>query len=248
MTHKGKKVIITGAAQGIGLGIARRLAKEGASVAICDLKGDQAELQAANLKSEGSKVIAIQADISKIADIHRMIENTVEQFSGLDILINNAGILDSTSIADMQEETWDSVMAVNLKGTFFCCQAAIPFLKNSPAPRILNISSVAGKMGGYEAGLSYAASKGGVLSMTMGMARQLARFGITVNAICPGTIETEMIQKWTTEQKSGLKQRVPLGRLGSIDDIAGAAAFLTGDDAGFITGLLMDVNGWMYMG
>ena len=103
-------------------------------------------------------------------------------------------------------------------------------------------------MGGYEASLSYAASKGGILSVTMGMARQLAPFGITVNAICPGTVETEMILDWSAEQVSGLKKRIPLGRLGSINDIAGAALFLTGDDAPFITGLLLDVNGGMHMG
>jgi 3-oxoacyl-[acyl-carrier protein] reductase len=147
----------------------------------------------------------------------------------------------------MNEETWDRVLAINLKGTFFCCQAAIPWLKKSPAPRILNISSIAGRMGAYEAGLAYTASKGGVLSMTMGMARQLAPFGITVNALCPGTTETGMIQQWTTEQISGLQKRVPMGRLGSIRDIAGAAAFLTSDEAGFITGISLDVNGGMYM-
>ena len=248
MTHKDKKAIVTGAAQGIGLGIAARLAKEGACVAICDLNKEKAKQEADRLSGQGFNVIALQADISKLSDIKKMIEDSSNHFSGLDILINNAGILDSSSITDMKEETWDRVMAVNLKGTFFCCQAAIPFLKKSSAPRILNISSVACRMGGYEASLSYAASKGGVLSLTMGMARQLAPFGITVNALCPGTIETEMIQQWTTEQKFGLKQRVPLGRLGSIDDIAGAAAFLTGDDAAFITGLLLDVNGGMYMG
>ena len=248
MTHLGKKVIITGAARGIGLGIARRLVKEGACVALCDLDFEKAEEEAAALNGSGFKAIAFKADISKVSDIKKMIEHCAGHFSGLDILINNAGILDSSSITEMKEETWDRVMAVNLKGTFFCCQAAVPFLKESPAPRIVNISSIAGRMGGYEASLSYAASKGGILSMTMGMARQLAPFQITVNALCPCPIETVMIQEWTAEQKAGLKQKIPLGRLGSIDDIAGAAAFLTGDDAAFITGLLLDVNGGMYMG
>ena len=248
MTHSGKKAIVTGAAQGIGLGIASRLANEGIWVAICDRNGEKAREEAAKLNAMGLKVIAVEADISNVTDIHNMIEYVANFFSGLDILINNAGILDSSSIADMKEETWDRVMAVNLKGTFFCCQAAIPHLKKSSAPRIINISSVAGRMGGYEASLSYAASKGGVLSMTRGMARQLARYGITVNALCPGTIETEMIQGWSAEQKSGLQSRIPLGRLGSITDIAGAAVFLTGDDAAFITGLSLDVNGGMFMG
>jgi len=247
MTHSGKKAIVTGAARGIGLGIAERLAREGACVAICDLNIEKAGNEAARLCGEGLKVIAVQANVGKPAEILKMTERVANEFSGLDILINNAGILDSSSIMEMKEETWDRVMAINLKGVFFCCQAAIPFLKKSGAPRIVNISSVAGRMGGYEASLSYAASKGGILSMTRGMARQLAPFKINVNAICPGTVETEMITEWSDAQITGLKNRVPLGRLGSINDIAGAALFLTGDDAAFITGLSLDVNGGMYM-
>ena len=247
MTHSAKKAIVTGAARGIGLGIASRLAGEGAWVGICDIDGQKAEEEAKKLSDEGFKVIAIQADIGKTADIYKMIEIAVDSFSGLDILVNNAGVLDSMSITEMTEENWDRVMTINLKGTFFCCQAAIPYLKKSAAPRILNISSLAGRMGGYETGLAYTASKGGVLSMTRGMARQLAPFGITVNALCPCTTETDMIKQWTDDKISGLKQRIPLGRLGSVSDIAGAAAFLTGDDAVFITGLSLDVNGGMYM-
>jgi len=248
MTHSGKKAVVTGAAQGIGLGIATRLAEEGALTAICDLNGEKAGQEAAKLCARGFRVIAVQADISKPAQIRVMIETVVKEFGGLDIVINNAGILDSSSIMEMKEEVWDRLMAVNLKGTFFCCQAAIPYLQKSSAPRIVNISSVAGRMGGYEASLSYAASKGGILSMTMGMARQLAPSGITVNAICPGPVGTEMITGWTDDQIAGLRNRMPLGRLGSIRDIAGAAAFLTGDDASFITGHFLDVNGGMYMG
>jgi len=240
-------VIVTGAAQGIGLGIASRLAREGASVVLCDINGSKAEEEAKKLFVEGYKVISFQADISKVCDIYKMVEFAAGKFSGLDIIVNNAGILDSSSITDMKEETWDRVMSINLKGVFFCCQAAIPYLKKSSAPRILNISSVAGRMGAYEAGLSYAASKGGVLAMTMGMARQLSPFGITVNALCPGTTETDIIKQWTSEQITGLQKRVPLGRLGSVTDIAGAAAFLTGDDAAYITGVSLDVNGGMYM-
>jgi 3-oxoacyl-[acyl-carrier protein] reductase len=148
----------------------------------------------------------------------------------------------------MTEETWDRVLSVNLKSVFFASQAAIPHLKKSGAPRIVNVSSLAGRMGGYETGLSYSASKGGILSLTMGMARQLAPFGITVNALCPGTTESDIIRQWSAGQIAGLKAKVPLGRLGSIADMAAAAAFLTGDEAGFITGLFLDVNGGMYMG
>jgi 3-oxoacyl-[acyl-carrier protein] reductase len=248
MTHINKKAVVTGAAQGIGLEIASRLAKEGAFVAICDINGKKAEQEAEKLIGEGLKVIAVQADVSSVADIRGMIDHAAAQFSGLDILVNNAGVLDSSSILDMKEETWDRVLAINLKGAFFCCQAAIPYLKRSSAPRIVNISSLAGRMGGFETGLSYTASKGGILSITRGMARQLAPFGITVNALCPGTTESDILKQWSPEQIANLKQRVPLGRLGSVTDTAGATAFLTGDDAGFITGVSLDVNGGMYMG
>ena len=247
MTHINKKAIVTGAAQGIGLAIASRLAKEGAQVALCDINWEKLKLEAESLSRQGLKATALCSDVSSVTGINKMVEEAANQFNGLDILVNNAGILDSSSIEDMKEETWDRVMAVNLKGVFFCCQAAIPYLKKSAAPRILNVSSLAGRMGGYEAGLSYTASKGAVLSITMGMARQLAPFGITVNALCPGTTETDIIKQWTLDQISDLRQKVPLGRLGSVEDMAGAAAFLTSNEAGFITGLSLDVNGGMYM-
>ena len=248
MTHVGKRAIITGAAQGIGLGIAARLAREGAKVALCDINGPKALEEAEKLKAEGLNAIAVAADVAKLGDIRKMVLEAVECFGGLDILVNNAGILDSSPILEMTEETWDRVMAVNLKSVFFASQAAIPHLKESSSPRIVNMSSLAGRMGGYATGLSYSASKGGILSLTMGMARQLAPFGITVNALCPGTTESEIIRQWSAEQIDGLKARIPLGRLGSISDMAAAVAFLTGEEAGFITGLFLDVNGGMYMG
>jgi 3-oxoacyl-[acyl-carrier protein] reductase len=248
MTHSGKRAIVTGAAGGIGLGIASRLAREGARVALCDLNERKAAGEAEKLQKEGLDVFALAVDVGRVDEIRKMTEQAAGRFGGLDILVNNAGILDSSSILDMTEETWDRVLTVNLKSVFFACQAAIPYLKKSGAARIVNVSSLAGRMGGYETGLSYSASKGGILSLTMGMARQLAPFRITVNALCPGTTESDIIRRWSTEQIEGLKAKVPLGRLGSIADMAAAAAFLTGDEAGFITGLFLDVNGGMYMG
>ena len=248
MTHTGKCAVVTGAAQGIGAGIAARLAREGAKVALCDLNGQKASQEAEKLQKEGLDAIALTVDVAKVSDIKKMIDQAVDCFGGLDILVNNAGVLDSSSILEMTEESWDRVLTTNLKSVFFASQAAIPYLKKSKAPRIVNLSSLAGRMGGYETGLSYSASKGGILSLTMGMARQLAPFGITVNALCPGTTETDIIRQWSPEQITALKAKVPLGRLGSISDMAAAVAFLTGDEAGFITGLFLDVNGGMYMG
>ena len=248
MTHKNLRAIVTGAARGIGLGIATRLAEAGASVMLADIDLETVNLAAGELAAKGLDCTACGVDVSSVESLREMTETAVAAFGGLDILVNNAGILDSSPILEMTEESWDRVMAVNLKSVFFASQAAIPHLKKSSSPRIVNISSLAGRMGGYETGLSYSASKGGIISLTMGMARQLAPFGITVNSICPGTTESELIKGWSAEQTAGLVAKIPLGRLGSIKDIASAAAFITGPEAGFITGLLLDVNGGMYMG
>lgn len=248
MTHRNKTAIVTGAANGIGLGISRRLAQEGASVAIFDINGEKAEAETRKLCAQGLTAMARRVDVGLIEDLQEAIKAVAIRYNSLDILVNNAGILDSSSIEDMTEETWDRVMAINLKSAFFACQAAIPFLKKSRAGRIVNVSSLAGRMGGYETGLSYSASKGGLLSLTMGMARQLASSGITVNCLCPGTTESDIIQNWSPGQIDSLRQRIPIGRLGSVADMAAAAAFLTSDEAGFITGLFLDVNGGMYMG
>ncbi len=248
MTHLGKKAIITGAAGGIGLAIAKRLAFEGASVALCDINYEKALSEAAALCANGYKAIAVKADVGSVEDIRGMVECAKERLGCLDILVNNAGILDSNKLMDLTEEAWDKVLSVNLKSVFFACQSAIPILKKSAAGRILNISSLAGRMGGYETGLAYTASKGGVISMTMGMARQLAPFGITVNCLCPGTTQSDIIKAWSKEKIDGLTAKIPLGRLGAVTDMAAAAAFLTSDDAAFITGAALDVNGGMYMG
>jgi 3-oxoacyl-[acyl-carrier protein] reductase len=248
MTHQGKIAVVTGAANGIGLGIAKKLCEEGAKVVLCDINAAEAGRQAGLLRENGLEATAVACDVSRPADLQAVAAAARQGYGGLDILVNNAGILDSSPVLEMTEETWDRVLAVNLKSVFFACQAAIPLLKKSPAPRIVNVSSLAGRMGGYETGLAYSASKGGILSLTMGLARQLAPFGITVNSLCPGTTESDIIRQWSGEQIEALKSRIPLGRLGKIEDMASAAAFLTSTEAGFITGLFLDVNGGMYMG
>jgi 3-oxoacyl-[acyl-carrier protein] reductase len=248
MNLQNKTAIITGAAQGIGFAIAEALAAQGAKVGIFDINEAKAEEAAKQLESRGYEAISGAVDVSKVESLRNMVEKTVEVFGYLDILVNNAGIQISTPILEVKEEEWDRVMAINLKSVFFGAQQVIPYLKQRPNPRIINISSLAGRMGGYETGMSYTASKGGVISLTYGLARQLAPYGITVNAVCPGTTRTPIIDQWSEEQIANLKAKIPLGKLGEPKNIGSAVAYLASDEAEFITGLLMDVNGGMYFG
>ena len=240
--------IITGAAQGIGLAIAKRLAGMGMSVAISDINMERAEAQADLLAAAGYDVFAVHGDVSSVESIQHMLALTAEHFGHIDILVNNAGILFSTPVEEITEKEWDTLMAVDLRGAFFCMQKAIPYLKNRPHPRIINISSVAGQMGSYASGMAYVAAKGGMLSLTYGMSRRLAPYRITVNAVCPGTIETDIIKQWPPEKIAELTANIPLGHLGRSEDIAAAVAFLAQEDTDFITGEAMSVNGGMYCG
>lgn len=248
MSLSGKRAIVTGGAQGLGLAIATRLAEGECAVALADVNRAKAEAAALELANHGHNAHAVAADISTRAGAWDMVAKAVEAMGGLDIIVNNAGILHNATIEETTEEEWDKVLAVNLKGVFFCSQAAIPHLRKSANPRIVNISSLAGRMGGYKTGLAYSASKGGVISLTMGMARQLAPDRITVNCVCPGTAETDIIKQWTPEAIASLQDRIPLGRLGRGTDVASAVAFLASDAAEFITGVSLDVNGGMFMG
>ncbi len=250
MNLQGKVAIVTGAAQGIGLAIARALAEQSAWVAIFDINEAKAAEAAAALAAEypGCRTMSGLVDVASVASIQAMLVATVEHFGYLDVAVNNAGILSSTPVQEITEAEWDRVLAVNLKGTFFVCQQAFPYLQGRPHPRLINISSVAGRMGGYESAMSYTASKGGVLSLTRGLSRQYAPAGITVNCVCPGTTETPMIKLFTPEQVASLTTRIPLGKLVKPEGIGHAVAFLASDEADFITGVSLDVNGGMYVG
>lgn len=245
----GKKVaVVTGAAQGIGLAIAQKLASQDIRIAIVDINRDKAEMAAESLRAAGHEAASFGCDVSRVESIREMIQAVAAHFGQIDIIVNNAGILMSTPIPEVTEAEWDRIMAVNVKSVFFVSQQALPYLKASACPRIVNISSLAGRMGGFETGMGYTASKGAIISLTYGMARQFAPFGITVNAVCPGTTETEIISQWSREQIDSLISRIPLRKLGKPANIASAVAYLASEEAEFITGLLMDVNGGMYFG
>lgn len=248
MILKDKIAIITGAGQGIGKAIALEFAKEGAIPVIVDINAKTAGEVESEVKALGVKSMSIQVDVSNVNEIKSMVEKVVQQFCTVDILVNNAGILHSTLIEDITEQEWDRMMNINLKSVFFVSQQVLPFMKKQRQGRIINMTSLAGRMGGYANGVGYSATKAGIIGLTMGIARRVAEFNITVNAVAPGTTESEIIKQFSAEQQEALKQMIPLKRLGKTQNIADVVTFLASDKAEFITGATIDVNGGMFMG
>lgn len=241
--------LVTGATSGIGKCIAIYLAKAGCRVVITGRNEERALLVKNEIISKNGKADIVIGDVSTAAGCEKIINETIRLTGGIDILVNNAGILTSTKVLDITENEFNLVLGTNLNGTFFMIQKAIPFLEKGKYPRIINISSNAGRMGGYENSQAYTASKGGIISLTMGLARQLAPKGITVNVVCPGTTITEMSQtSYSKEKMTKLLERIPLGRLGRVEDTAAAVCFFASEESSFITGAILDVNGGMYMG
>ena len=241
----GRVAFVTGAARGIGLAVATALHQRGASVAMADV--DPLALETAT-QALSQGVLALEADVSRQTDVRRAIERAVEHFGALDILVNNAGICPLRDFADVTEEEWDRVLDINLKGTFFCCQAALPHLRTSgERGRVVNISSVAGQSGGVLAPIHYSASKAGLIVLTKTLARILAPDRATVNCVAPGTTATDLTDAWAEELREQVRAAIPLGRLGQPEEIAEAVCFLASDRAAFITGATLDVNGGLFI-
>lgn len=241
----GRVAFVTGAARGIGLAIATALGQRGARVALADVDLPALETAAQSL---GERAMAVEADVSRQADVRRAIGRTVERFGGLDILVNNAGICPLRDFSEVTEEEWDRVMAINLKGAFFCCQAALPHVRKSgERGRVVNISSVAGQSGGVLAPIHYSASKAGLIVLTKTLARILAPDHATVNCVAPGTTATELTAAWAEALQERVRSAIPLGRFGQPEEIAEAVCFLVSDKAGFITGATLDVNGGLFI-
>jgi 3-oxoacyl-[acyl-carrier protein] reductase len=241
----GKIALVTGGSRGIGRGIALALARAGAGVVVNYLAAeDQAAEVVAMIGALGRRARAIRADVSTRDDVRKMVDEASAFFGGIDILINNAGIAGSASTLDLSEAAWDRVLAVNLKGTFLCAQAVTPVMITRRYGRIVNISSIAGQTGGA-IGPHYAASKAGILGLTRFMARELAPHGITVNAIAPAGIPTDLLTAMGRAGES-LSAR-PVGRAGTPEDVAAAAVFLASDASGYITGQTLSVNGGSWM-
>jgi 3-oxoacyl-[acyl-carrier protein] reductase len=240
---KGRSVIVTGASKGIGKGIAAVFARQGAQVLVAARDLSQAEITAAEIRRNGGAATAVSADVSSAKDNARMVETAIERYGGVDILCCNAGIFPAAKLLDLKEADWDQVLAINLKGTFLSVQAALPALKARGKGRIIVTSSITGPITGYPGWSHYGASKAGQLGFIRTAAIELAPHNITVNAVLPGNILTEGVQALGPDYIARMTSAIPAGRLGSVEDVANAALFLASDEAGFISGQTIVVDG-----
>jgi 3-oxoacyl-[acyl-carrier protein] reductase len=243
MRLKNKVAIITGASQGIGLGIALAFAREGARLALWDVNTATLDKALAEALESGAEAAAFPVDVSSKKQVDDATRKVREKWGAIDILVNNAGIYEVLPIEEISEAQWDRLLAVNLKGAFLCCQAVICHLKSQGGGRIINMASSAGKVGGSAAGAHYSVSKAGIICLSKQMARELGAYNITVNAVAPGRVDTPIIRIVSDEENEAFRLRTPLGRLGTPEDIANAVVFLASEEASFITGEILDVNG-----
>jgi len=236
---------VTGASRGIGRAIAERLATGGATV-VCVARGSNAEATAGAITAAGGKAEAVGVDVTDSAAVESLIKTVVDKHGKLDILVSNAGITRDQLMLRMKRSDWDEVLATNLTASFTLCQAALKPMIKARSGRIVAISSVVGQMG--NAGqANYAASKAGLIGFCKSLAREVASRSVTVNVVAPGLIETDMTKAITEDAKTDWSAQVPLGRMGSPADIAAAVCFLASDEASYITGHVLAVNGGMYM-
>jgi 3-oxoacyl-[acyl-carrier protein] reductase len=247
MSLSGHIALVTGASQGIGRACALRLAKEGATVAVAARNQEKLNELVSEISASGGKAAAFALDVSNEDQVKETVKAVIAQFGKIDILVNNAGITRDQLVMRMKREDWDAVLQTNLTSAYLCIQAVIPSMLKQRWGRIINITSVFGQMG--QAGqANYSASKAGLIGLTMAIAREVGSRNITSNAIAPGFIETAMTAVLSDEFKQAAVKQIPLGRVGTSDDVAGAVAFLASDDASYITGHVLSVNGGMLMG
>jgi 3-oxoacyl-[acyl-carrier protein] reductase len=239
--------VVTGAARGIGRAVALAFAREGADVALVDIEDEILKPLQQEAERAGGRVLSVACDVSRSASVQAMVARVVAGFGRIDILVNNAGIIRRGTIETVTEEDWDRVIAVNLKGCFNCCRAVVAAMKSQDGGSIVNVSSIAGKLGDITSAPGYGPSKAGMDALTKTLARQLAPYGIRANGVAPHAIETEMSAQWSEEKRREIITGIPLGRLGRPEDVAQAVLFLASGSASFITGEILDVNGGALM-
>jgi len=248
MGLSGKVALITGSARGIGKAIALELANHGAKIVINDiLPKNEIDKTLEEIRKSGDQAIGIRADITIFEEVESMVKEIINKFGKIDILVNNAGIIRDSLLIRMKEEDWDAVININLKGTFNCSKTVAKYMmRQKSGGKIVNISSVIGLVGNIGQA-NYAASKAGIIGLTKSIAKELALRNINVNAIAPGFIETDMTKRLSEKVIKDLQQQIPLKRLGTVKDIAKVVYFLVSDDANYITGQVINVDGGMVM-
>ena len=249
MKLAGKVALITGAAKGIGRAIAFGFAQEGVKVVIADIDYRAALNTSNEINDSGKAAFPIEMDVRNKKQVEEAVNQVIEKKGKIDILVNNAGVTGVTRIYNTSDEEWKRIMETNLAGVFYCCRAVIQDMIKRRSGKIINIASIAGKVGGGLLGSSiYAASKAGVIGLSKGMARELATYNINVNTIAPGSIDTDITKKYmTAQQREQSIKRIPLGRRGKPEDIVGAAILLASEESSFITGATIDINGGVLM-
>ena len=245
---KGRVAIVTGASRGIGRAIALALAESGADVVVNYAGSEQAAREVAGeIERLGQKALIVQADVADAGQVDQLVKQTLDAFGKVDILVNNAGVTRDNLLMRMKDEEWDQVISTNLKGVYHCMKAVTRPMMKQRSGRIINIASVVASLG--NAGqANYVAAKAGVIGLTKSVARELASRGVTVNAVAPGFTETDMTAKLGEDIQAGLKTQIPLQRLGKPEDVAAMVRYLATDEASYITGQTIHVDGGMYMG
>ena len=238
----GKVAIITGAGRGIGYATAMKFGREGATVITCDINADQAQQAAHDVAEAGGEAMGFQIDVREPDSLATMVEQVVARYGRIDCLVNNAGIVQDSTLKNMTEEQFDSVIEINLKGVYNCTKAVVDVMLKQSSGVILNASSIVGLYGNFGQ-TNYAASKFGVIGMVKTWARELGRKGIRANAVCPGFVSTPILGKIPEKVLKALEERVPLGRLAYPEEIANTFAFLASDEASYINGAVIEVSG-----
>ena len=244
---EGKVAIITGAAKGMGQATAMEMSGDGAAVVITDIDAAGLEETAALIRAVAGTVTVIACDIQDRSHVDKLIARTKNELGRLDILVNNAGLLLPGTIEETTDDIIDRTLNINVKGILYAIRAATPIMKAQRYGRIVNVSSITGKNGDNSTVFVYGASKGAVISLTRSVGRQLGPFGVTCNAIAPHAVMTEMMKYWTDEKKAAAAASIPVRRLGTVEDVSHLICFLSSDDAGFINGETVNINGGYYM-